>query len=346
MRNASSSWQTNQGWQCEECGAWNGKNATFCQGCGAHWEQTGWVGGVPDNRKWKWKKSDGGAQSPRPKRPPSKGRDHPPKDKPPKPKKDKDKEKKKKEESSDFPKPSPFSHAIETPKVADTPPFVNTGPTPWSSSPSGSAVNTAVAANQELVQALKAAYASNPEDMPSHVKELVSKTEEEGEKMLTKRLHKAAADFGKARKQLGEISEARKTHRLRWLRHMKESITVWEGQLEEYRKVQANLQAQAARSNTEIATARKTIAQLNATGKITDLPALEELDEREAENVVDAEEQELRQKVSQLLASCAAAAGAEPIIEDISDEDLAAPSKDGKEPNKRQCVGEGAPKSA
>eukprot|EP00438_Fugacium_kawagutii_P008772 Skav211396 [mRNA] locus=scaffold1467:82463:83500:- [translate_table: standard] len=326
----------NQGWQCEKCGAWNGKGADFCQKCGSHWEVTGWVGGVPKDRRWKWQKGKGDAsQSPRPRK-----RDTAPKEsKPPsKPKGPRGKKEKKEKESETptFTKPSPFSHTVEQPLSTEGPPFVNLGGSPWNPQP-GTAAASSAAANQELVQALKSAYSATPDSMPQHVKDLLAKTEEENEKLLTKRLHKAAADFGRARKSLGEVSEARKAHRLRWLRHMKESIGVWETQLDDYRKVQANLREQAAKANTEISNARKTIAQLNTTGKVADLPPLEELEEKETENVIDNEEQELRAKVGQLLAACASAAGVEakPGVDEISSEDLTPPVAG----QKRHCAG-------
>lgn len=145
--------------------------------------------------------------------------------------------------------------------------------------------------------------------MPDAVKELLEKTEQESAKALCKSLHQATASLGKARKALQEVTETRKQHRQRWTQHMTESIELWEKQLDEFRRVQANLQDQAVKANAEITQSRRSIAQLNSTNKAEAAQQMEEIVEETTDLGPDNEGEMLKQRLLSLFQSCAAAVG-------------------------------------
>eukprot|EP00438_Fugacium_kawagutii_P033231 Skav228415 [mRNA] locus=scaffold1325:97576:109501:+ [translate_table: standard] len=176
--------------------------------------------------------------------------------------------------------------------------------------------------NAEMVMQIKKAYAGKEDTIPPGIKEILDKYEQESGKSLIKSMHAATTALGRGKKNLAELTEAKKLLRSQWLVHLTESTKMWETQLQEYRQQLALLQEQSGKAAAEIDQARKTLHQLNARSKsLGDSTALQELPEEEetpagTEDATDAEETKLR---SSLLANLRAFSSSLGIEEDSKD---------------------------
>lgn len=209
---------------------------------------------------------------------------------------------------------------------------------PWTSSESTVFHVTAQQAAQQAQQAaatladtmsaLKQAYIGKEDTMPAGVKELLEKQEQESQRNATRQLHQATTSLGKARKQLGEINEAKKTLRNQWLAHLAESATAWEKQLQEYRQQLAALQGQSTKAYAEVTSARKLIHQLNSKTASEALPELpEEPDEMPADSF-DKEEEQARKNLHDVLKAFAGSVGVDAIaVPETDDEDFVEPKE-------------------
>ena len=65
------------------------------------------------------------------------------------------------------------------------------------------------------------------------------------------------------RRRLKEAQQQRQSHRTAWLAHLTESMKLWEGQLEEFKKRQMALREAEQKAAQDISSARSTIQQLN-----------------------------------------------------------------------------------
>lgn len=168
---------------------------------------------------------------------------------------------------------------------------------------------------QEMAQALRRAYPDITKT-PDDVKALLEKADKEAGRLGLKNLQQAAKHLDKAKKHLKEVNDQRKAHRARWLQHVTEGVTMWERQLEEYRRHQATLTDLATRTQTEISTTSRTIQILGAAGTGSALPAIpvpEAPDTIDLEDT-DQEEEQLRQKLQTILRSCAHSLGISPDV--------------------------------
>ena len=263
MANLRQSWsgekEMNQGWKCYHCKRMNKRLADFCQSCGTHWEQAienwHWIGadgGTPRQRSQSARRN-GRAKS----RGDGKGKG---KEKGKDKGKDKDKGKKDGLDQPFGPLPTPFHYAPPSSTPSAPWPSQET-PSPFALAPVQSTGTST--SQQELVAALRKAYVDAP--MPPEVKELVEKHESSGTRQITKDLHSATTLLGRAQRALKDAQQQRQTHRNAWLAHLTESMQLWEGQLEEFKRRQMALREAEQKASQDIASARSTIQQLNQT---------------------------------------------------------------------------------
>ena len=177
-----------------------------------------------------------------------------------------------------------------------------------------------IAQKKEVVQALKAAY---PEisQAPQETRDLIDKMEKdieqlekENNKSTTKNLHASTKALGKAQKTLTETLEAKRTHRLRWTKHVAEAAKSWESQLHEYRQQQAALQEIAAKARQDIETARNAIQTLSAgatAATLASMPPITAVSAEQEDGLVDIDQEAetVQQQLQTVLQSCAASLG-------------------------------------
>lgn len=201
------------------------------------------------------------------------------------------------------------------------------------------------------MQALLKAYDGDVSKMPEDVRGLVDKVDTENAKQLTKGLHTATTKLGLAKKALDQAVEARKHHRQQWLRHMEEATKMWETQLAEYRARQAKLQEEAMQATAEVTSARRQIQSLNVQSGGKTLPPvdIEDAEDATKEQDPDLEEQQLRQRLVDLLTACISTDNVGPIAPvkpeavkvDSDDEDLCEETEQEKEKKRKLAAAAG-----
>ena len=177
-----------------------------------------------------------------------------------------------------------------------------------------------IAERQEWAEALRKAY-PDPSTMPEETKKLVDKTDKEYGRRGIKNLHQASTYLGKVKEHLGDVTDKRRAHRSLWMKHLAQGIQVWEQQLEEYRKHQANLAEQAAKARSEITATSRIIQQLSYTAggatassaaMAAAQPPIVTIDAEETvEDSVDKEEETMRLQLQSVLRNCAGSLGLE-----------------------------------
>ena len=188
-----------------------------------------------------------------------------------------------------------------------------------------------IAERQEWADALRKAY-PDPSTMPEETKKLVDKTDKEYGRRGIKNLHQASTYLGKVKEHLGDVTDKRRAHRSLWMKHLSHGIQVWEQQLEEYRKHQANLAEQAAKARSEITATSRIIQQLSytaggaaassaAAAAATQPPILTIDAEETVEESVDKEEETLRLQLQSVLRNCAGSLGLEIAAKKIEESD-------------------------
>ena len=191
---------------------------------------------------------------------------------------------------------------------------------------------------QEWVEHLRRAY-PDPSTMPEETKLLIAKADQESGRMGIKNLHQATKYLGKAKKHLTEVTDQRRSHRALWMSHISAGIQLWEKQLDDYRKHQAALTEQAARTRTEITATNRLIQQLSsqaAGGPAPSTPQTAVEVEDAAEESADKEEEIMRQHLQGVLRSCANSLGL----------DLETPKTAIEVPEDDGCEGEEAEKKS
>ena len=94
----------------------------------------------------------------------------------------------------------------------------------------------------ELAAAIRKAY-PDVNHIPSEIREVLEKTDSLAGKQLTQELHRATTALGKAQRSVKELEDGREKHRLQWLSHVKDSLQMWEQQLQDYEARQQQLSA-------------------------------------------------------------------------------------------------------
>lgn len=280
----------------------NKKLAEYCQSCGTHWEMAAdtWDGAGPQTPRR--------SQSARRRRQNAKSDGKGSKDKG----KDKGKEQSRQKgkdglaEQPFGPLPAPF-HYTPTTLVPSIPWPASDTTSPFQTAQNQQAV-VASTASQELISALKKAYVDST--MPQEIKDIVEKHESSGSRQTTKELHAATTQLGRAQKALKEAQQQRQSHRTAWLAHLTESMKLWEGQLEEFKKRQMALREAEQKAAQDISSARLTIQQLNQNSSGTSATEMADpFQDEPVESTADNEEANLRVKLQQSLAQCASVVG-------------------------------------
>lgn len=214
-----------------------------------------------------------------------------------------------------FALPSPFAN-YQSPPTSTTP-WVGEAQvqeaSPFQPSQSSQAMQTAT--STELVAALNKAYGTR-EQMPADVRELVDKVAQQSSKNITKELHTETSNLGRAKKALVEIVESRRQHRQAWTQHLRDSIAMWNKQLQQFTEHQAMLSEREGRAIREIQSATRAIQELNnkAVGGSdkTFTPSMPEVMESSLEEPKkDQEAEDLKAQLHKVLADCAKAIGVE-----------------------------------
>ena len=182
---------------------------------------------------------------------------------------------------------------------------------------------------QEMATHLRQAFKDT--EAPADVQAFLEKAEKEYSRNNIKSLQAATKSLDHAQKALRDAVNAKKDHRLQWTRHVGEGIKIWEAQLEGYRVHQATLSDHAAKARAEIETSRRILREVSEnTVKEGNLsipqPIQEETEDVTSDNLVDVEEQKLRDQLQGVLNACAGSLGiqvaaAEQQVQEVSDDD-------------------------
>eukprot|EP00435_Cladocopium_sp_Y103_P060951 s84_g22.t1 len=184
--------------------------------------------------------------------------------------------------------------------------------------------------DDDLVGAVKDLYPDLTK-APARIQAAVAKAEKTTAKQLSTGLSKSSKTVGNDAKELQQLRDARAKHRERWLKHLKDSVDSWELQLKQYKEQQANYNGLIRKAQTELSTARQTLAELNQ--KAADAAGAEEKDkieaDLEAQMNADTEAQLLVNQVQAALQTCVKPAIKEETMEisDGDEEAQAAPAK-------------------
>ena len=168
----------------------------------------------------------------------------------------------------------------------------------------------AVNSSSEVITALRKLY-PDPAQMPSDLRTAVERTEAQTSRQVTRDLHTATSQLGRAKKSLAEAKEARGQHRKAWFAFLAECATTWREQQKAYVDHEQVLKSQEEKARLEIVTITNQIQQLtskNVTDSGLDLanssspPSLPP----EAAEVVeeDLEEKQLRLSAQNALKEC------------------------------------------
>ena len=184
-----------------------------------------------------------------------------------------------------------------------------TAPLPWiGEGDNAVAVSSASAMtnpHSEVLQALKKMY-PDPSQMPTELRSAVEKTEAKNSKQMTRDLHSATSQLGKAKRALAEAKEARTQHRKAWYAYLTECAATWQEQQRNFEEQEHLLRAQEEKSRLEIIQVTGLIQQLtnkNAveSGLPQSTPPAELVEADDA-----AEEKKLREQTHKALSACLA----------------------------------------
>ena len=212
---------------------------------------------------------------------------------------------------------SPFSPLAAAMPAWSTTDAAATSSTPFTTSTFNPNTAEQLAQKKECVAALKAAYPDGA-TIPMDTKELIEKMdkdieriEKDNNKFVTKNLHSATKSLGKAQKTLTETLEAKRSHRTRWLKHITEAVTTWQGQLKEYQKQQSAFQDVVKKAKEDIEQARSAIQTLSSTASqamLASMPPIAPVtaEQEEGATETDPEEEQLQGQLQTVLQSCAA----------------------------------------
>ena len=156
----------------------------------------------------------------------------------------------------------------ELPKEHNKPHYsLPSAPQPWIADgevPAAAAAPTTAAAvnsSSEVISALRKLY-PDPAQMPSDLRTAVEKTEAQTSRQVTRDLHTATSQLGRAKKSLAEAKEARGQHRKAWFAYLVECATTWREQQKAYSDHEQALKSQEEKARLEIVSITNQIQQL------------------------------------------------------------------------------------
>ena len=126
-----------------------------------------------------------------------------------------------------------------------------------------SSTTQAVTSSTEVITALRKIY-PDPAQMPSELRTAVEKTEAQTSRQVTRDLHTATSQLGRAKKSLAEAKEARGQHRKAWFAFLVECANTWREQQKAYADHEQVLKSQEEKARLEIVTITNQIQQLTS----------------------------------------------------------------------------------
>jgi len=201
-------------------------------------------------------------------------------------------------------------------------------PPPWKpeSTPSKEATSTSSAiatAQAEMVKEIRDAYVDE-KDMPANIRRVVERLDPNSGRQLTASMNKTTKDLEKARTTLQQLSDAKTKHRTQWMNHMKSLMETLSKQVEAFETQQKSYDEKLKSTQRDIQVTRRELRRLTAQAaadhatEVTE-PIMEE--DEQADNIVDVEEDALRNQVHDLLAKCLNTADKSKVVEINSDEE-------------------------
>eukprot|EP00435_Cladocopium_sp_Y103_P055424 s705_g18.t1 len=206
------------------------------------------------------------------------------------------------------------------------PPWTSTEATPaearevltTSSAPSATANEIA------LAQHLQETY-PNPEDRPAWAKEAIEKAGIQASRHLKKEMHRTTDVIDRSHQTLQKLQDARRKHKDSWMKHLKALIETLDKQMIAYDNQQKDYVERIKTARRDIHKARRDMQRLNAQAAIKPVLGMPIEEEEEEEcQLIDKEEQELRQQVQAALKKVVAST--DPMLVEIKSE-----SDDGEE---------------
>ena len=156
----------------------------------------------------------------------------------------------------------------------------------------------------------------DPAQMPSELQAAVEKTEAQSSKQVTRDLHSATSQLGRAKKSLADSKEARSKHRKAWFTYLAECATVWKEQQVAFSEREQLLRAQEEKSRLEIVQITSQIQQLTnknvaESGLGATSPAIPPVDAQEGQED-EVEEKKLKEAAQEALQLCLTSVKEEP----------------------------------
>ena len=127
--------------------------------------------------------------------------------------------------------------------------------------PAASNAAQALNTSSEVISALRKLF-PDPAQMPTELRTAVEKTEAQTSRQVTRNLHTATSQLGRAKKSLAEAKEARGQHRKAWFAYLVECANTWKEQQKVYSDHEQLLKAQEEKARLEIVHITGQIQQL------------------------------------------------------------------------------------
>ena len=245
-------------WRCA-CGRLNGKKHTFCPTCKAHWSNGQPHSNAPKSPRavaqqsqWDWDYSNQKTKQ-------RKGRTKPwnqtDRSESARARKGKGKGKGTKGVMS--------SEQASQPATAAIPPWPSPeAPASSQQEPIPPALSATAQAGMELLAAVRKSYPDIAK-APDDIKKAVDKADKATSKALSKDLNRASNQVGKAAQHLASVKDARAAHRQNWLKHLRDSVSSWQKQLQLFKDQQKEYGDQLLHAQQDLTAARRQLQQLN-----------------------------------------------------------------------------------
>lgn len=226
--------------------------------------------------------------------------------------------------------PPPFQTTSKTPFQA---PYVPPQPAPVPWNPAAEiAASAASSDHRELVQAVRTAF-PDPNSMPAHLKAILDKSEQHCQKLLGSDMRKCTTTLQKARKQLTELMEVKKSHQMAWIAHVKEATRVWSEQMGAYSTQQEDYATKITAVQQELKTAQQHIQDLGM--QVLETQHVKE-EQQDLGARLDLEQATAAQQLAAALAKCTQSAETAAMAPPVTPMEILASEEetDGDGPNK------------
>eukprot|EP00435_Cladocopium_sp_Y103_P062168 s1362_g23.t1 len=294
-------------WRCP-CGRLNRKTHIHCPLCKKHWSKGTRHQTTPktynweqeEDQSWAWE-PEGQTEKPRMSSRSSSARRRKGKGK------GKGQQQKDGEQTSPFLTKKPLPPWPTTESIFGPVQATQTPVAPETAASSSTSTAAALAAHAELVSAVRQTYPDMAR-APANIQAAVKKADQNLSKQIGSDLHKASSQIEKASKQLNTLRSARAKHKDTWLKHLRDSVATWEGQIKAYQEQQQLYGEQILKAKNEILQARRALQTVSKHAGNVTIKAEQDVDNMEEEPEMDTEEQLLAQKVQELLQQSASLA--------------------------------------